>query len=148
MTPEQMSALHQRAFAPFMRGWSVSEFRALCGDPNVFAVGDAVSFALSRVVVDEAELLTLACAPEHRRKGHARACLNALTSEACARGAKRLFLDVAADNVAARTLYAGAGFEKVGRRPGYYARPAGEAVDALLLEKRFTSPASVDFTGL
>lgn len=48
-------------------------------------------------------------------------------------GATRLFLEVAEDNAAARALYDRLGFEPAGRRPRYYSRPNGPAVDALLL---------------
>jgi ribosomal-protein-alanine N-acetyltransferase len=52
---------------------------------------------------------------------------------AAARGATRLFLEVADDNAAALALYARAGFSEAGRRPGYYARPDGVRQDALIL---------------
>ena len=52
---------------------------------------------------------------------------------AAARGAVRVFLEVADDNAAARALYARAGFVEAGRRPGYYAGADGERRDALLL---------------
>jgi ribosomal-protein-alanine N-acetyltransferase len=47
--------------------------------------------------------------------------------------AKRLFLEVSADNTAAIKLYGGLGFEPVGRRNGYYRRPGGQPVDAIVL---------------
>ena len=47
-------------------------------------------------------------------------------------GAKSLFLEVGADNTAARSLYSQTGFAEVGRRPAYYARHEGFA-DALVL---------------
>ncbi|MFA4893699.1 GNAT family N-acetyltransferase, partial [Brevundimonas sp.] len=53
--------------------------------------------------------------------------------EAAARGARRLFLEVAEDNEAARALYGRAGFSEAGRRPRYYARADGSRRDALLL---------------
>jgi ribosomal-protein-alanine N-acetyltransferase len=43
-----------------------------------------------------------------------------------------VILEVAADNPAARALYARAGFREVGRRRNYYRRPARRA-DALIL---------------
>jgi len=44
-----------------------------------------------------------------------------------------MFLEVAADNLAAQSLYAGAGFNPIGRRPAYYIRSGGQAVDAVIL---------------
>jgi ribosomal-protein-alanine N-acetyltransferase len=47
--------------------------------------------------------------------------------------AKKLYLEVAADNDAAMELYRSSGFLGTGLRRGYYARPGGEAVDAVTL---------------
>ena len=54
---------------------------------------------------------------------------------AAARGAEECLLEVAVTNAAARALYAGLGYAPVGRRPGYYRRPARRPVDALVLRK-------------
>ena len=48
---------------------------------------------------------------------------------------------MAADNAGALALYAAAGFEAVGRRAGYYGRPSGGAVDALVMRRRLTAGA-------
>ena len=137
MTPEALAALHARAFAP-ARGWRAAEFAALLESPHVFAVGDTRAVALGRVAAGEAELLTLATDPDHRRCGRARACLAAFAAEARTRGATEAFLEVAADNAAARALYAADGWTETGRRPGYYPRGEHPAVDALLLTRRIT----------
>jgi len=135
MTPETLAATHARAFAGQGRGWSAAEFGDLLDSPHVFAVGDARAFALGRTITDEAELLTLATDPAHRRAGLARAALAAFEARARARGALRGFLEVAAGNTAARALYAEAGWREGARRRGYYPGPGGEAEDALVLEK-------------
>ncbi|WP_074785535.1 GNAT family N-acetyltransferase [Roseovarius tolerans] len=132
MTPDDMAACHGRAFAGQGRAWSVAEFTELLESPLVFAMGDARAFALGRVIADEAELLTLACDPAHQRQGLARACLAGFEGEAGARGAVTAFLEVAANNAPARTLYQAAGYSEVARRTGYYARGT---VDALILRK-------------
>jgi ribosomal-protein-alanine N-acetyltransferase len=54
-----------------------------------------------------------------------------------ARGVQHVFLEVDEGNDPALKLYARAGFEKVGRRPGYYVRPEGNAA-ALLLRRDLT----------
>ena len=136
MTPEAMAELHAAAFAGQGRGWSAEEFAALIGSEHVFALGDARAFALCRGGAGEGEVLTIATDPALRRQGYARRLLGGLEAEAARRGARRLFLEVAADNAAARGLYAGAGYAEIGRRAGYYARDKGAArVDALVLEK-------------
>ena len=101
-------------------------------------VSRAQGFALGRVIGAEAELISLAVAPEARRAGLGRALLGAFATAAHARGATRAFLEVAADNKAALALYAAAGWRESGRRKGYYRRPDGARVDALLFETRLT----------
>ncbi len=140
-----MAAIHAAAFAA-ARPWSMAEFADLLAQPGVFACGNARAFALTRVAADEAELLTIATDPAHRRTGLARALMRDALSGAARRGAARLFLEVAADNTAARALYIGCGFRTCGRRPRYYARAVGPAVDALVME-RTIGPGSDDDSG-
>jgi len=134
MTPEAMAGLHARAFtAP--PPWSVSDFAALLARPEVFAVVREDGFALGRAIAGEAELLTLAVQPGARRRGVGRALLAGFLEEARMRGAARAFLEVGEDNLAARGLYAAAGFMRVGRRRGYLRTPEGVAADALVLAR-------------
>lgn len=132
-----MAAVH--AVASHERAWSEAEFAALLALPGVFAVGDARAFALVRVIAGEAELLTIATRPEHRRQGLAHRLMEQWHERAQAMGADVAFLEVAADNDAARTLYAACGYAEAGRRRGYYRRSDGTACDALLM-RRALSP--------
>lgn len=92
-------------------------------------------FVLARVAADEAEILSLAVAPAERGRGLARRLLETAMHDLAARGARRLFLEVAADNRAALALYGGLGFTEVGRRRHYYRRRDGAAVDAIVLSR-------------
>ena len=94
---------------------------------------EADGFVLLQVAADEAEILTLAVRSSARRRGTGSRLVVAAGVRASAMGARRLFLEVAEDNAAARALYATLGFEPAGRRRRYYARKDGPAVDALLL---------------
>lgn len=129
-TAARIAALHAEAFdAP----WDEIAFDALIGQTGVALIEEADGFILIRTVADEAEILTLAVRPSARRSGLGARLVEQGALEAAARGATRLFLEVAEDNVAARGLYARAGFTQVGQRRRYYARPDGAAVDALVL---------------
>ena len=128
-----MAALHARCF-PDLRGWSAAEFAGLLADPTVIAATAPSGFALARVAADEAELLTIAVDPDKRGTGQGRALLAEVLARAGARGAARIFLEVAANNHAALKLYAGAGFTACGRRRGYYRLSTG-AVDALIMAR-------------
>ena len=131
---EALAATHALAFED-THSWSADEFRRLLADPSVFLVGDATCFVLGRVVVDEAEVLTLATHPDQRRQGHARSALGAFANEAATRGASAAFLEVAADNNAALALYLGADFTEIARRRGYYRRHDGAAIDAVVFSR-------------
>lgn len=132
MSPEDLARLHAAAMAP-ERPWSASEFASLLGSPGAMLLGDGRAFLIGRVAADEAEVLTLATHPGHRRQGLAAALLDRFHAEALGRGAATAFLEVAEDNAPARSLYAGAGYAEAGRRPRYYARAGRPAVAALIL---------------
>jgi ribosomal-protein-alanine N-acetyltransferase len=79
--------------------------------------------------MDEAELLLIAVAPEHGRRGVGRALLQAFIDRARRDGAIRIHLEVR-DGNAAVALYRAAGFAEAGRRRDYY-RGGGGLFDAL-----------------
>ncbi len=131
-TPAQMAATHAAAFRQD-RPWSADEFAGLLQNSGCLAVGDAQCFALVRVVVDEAELLTIATHPDHRRQGRARAVMRDWMARAADMGARRAFLEVAADNLPAIALYESVGFAGAGVRRAYYRRAGTDPADALLM---------------
>lgn len=139
-----MSHIHSVAFAP-ARGWSAAEIKSLSQAPGGFVVTSTDGFALGRAVAGEAELLTIAVDPAAQGRGQGRLLLAAFEARARGGGADVLFLDVAEDNLPARALYEAAGWQDAGRRRGYYA--AG-AVDALLLRKVFAGALPPDPQGI
>ncbi len=132
MTPQAMAKTHAAAFVQ-SRPWTAQEFSGLLSKTGVFFVGDERCFALVRCIVDEAELLTIATCPRHQKKGLARQCMAEWMPLACKKGAKRAFLEVAADNAAAIGLYTSCGFAANGRRAGYYPRQNAPSVDAVIM---------------
>jgi ribosomal-protein-alanine N-acetyltransferase len=133
------SSLHRAAFLPLgERGWPRQEMLELCASPGVSGVlllsdGKEIGFALCRVAVDEAELLTIAVDAGHRRQGAGRLLLDTVIEQVRTAGASALFLEVGADNPAACSLYEQKGFAVVGCRAGYYQRGTGPKVDALVM---------------
>ncbi|TNC51885.1 GNAT family N-acetyltransferase [Rubellimicrobium rubrum] len=132
MTPDALARLHAAAFEQD-RPWNSDEFASLLAHPGTLLLGDERASILGRVILDEAEVLTLATHPDHRRLGLAAMLLARFEQEAAARGADRAFLEVAEDNAGARALYSGFGYSEAGRRPGYYLRGANAPVAALVL---------------
>lgn len=93
---------------------------------------EVLGAALGLLQVDEGHVVDLAVMPSSRRHGVGRRLLLSLVAELRIRGARAITLEVRAGNLAALSLYRGAGFAVEGRRPRYY--PDGE--DALLLWQR------------
>lgn len=128
MTPDDLAALHARCFT-VPRPWNAYEFAELLASPRCFLLTRGAGFLLGRVIADEAELLTLAVAPEHRRDGLGRALTAEFAATSRRMQASEAFLEVAADNDAAKALYLAQCWCIAGRRPRYY----GPTTDALIL---------------
>lgn len=97
--------------------------------------GDTVAgYVGSQTVMGETDMMNIAVAPAFRRKGIARALIQALLRELARRGSRCLTLEVRASNAPARALYESLGFAQVGRRPNYYRNPKE---DALILRKEW-----------
>jgi ribosomal-protein-alanine N-acetyltransferase len=136
MTPEEMSRIHGAAFV-HERGWSAAEFEQMLAQPYIQHFSTVGGFALTRTLAGESELLTLAVAPEHQRRGIARTLLMQWLKNS-APLADTAFLDVAADNNAALKLYDSLLFQRINLRKGYYTRKGGPAVDAILMSRDLT----------
>lgn len=102
---------------PFARIWVAREASRIAG------------FLLGWDVADELHVLDLVVEPDSRRRGLGRRLLQASLEHARARQASTVLLEVRKSNHAARSLYAGAGFEPAGERAGYYA----DGEDAVLM---------------
>ena len=136
-----MAALHAASFT-MPRPWSTAEFRDLLASPRVFALtAGPQGLLLGQVVVDEAELLTIAVHPAQRQQGLGRGLVQDFLAEAARRGAASAFLEVAASNAPALALYRGCGFAETGTRRGYYHGPEG-AVDAVLMARGLVGVAA------
>lgn len=102
--------------------------------------GNIAAYALALNSGLSADLVTIGTAQSCQRCGFGRAVLDHLVAALRDMGAHELMLEVAVDNVAARNLYAAAGFATVAVRPGYYRR-AGGPVDAVAMRRDTRHPA-------
>jgi ribosomal-protein-alanine N-acetyltransferase len=132
-----IAALHA---ASFRRGWSEQEVEGLLTDRRVIThramIGSTITgFIMSRLVEDEAEILSVAVARPRRGRGLARNLLNLHLRRLAALGARAVFLEVDEHNKAAIRLYDRAGFREISRRPNYYPGAGGQAVAALVLRR-------------
>ena len=137
-TPADACALAALHAASFHHGWSEGEFERLLSDRNVLAhratAGESLTgFILSRLVLDEAEILSIAVASTGRGRGLGRQLLETHLRRLAALGARCIFLEVDEGNVSALRLYRRAGFREIGRRNSYY--EVGRASAALVLRR-------------
>ncbi|CAM2008062.1 ribosomal protein S18-alanine N-acetyltransferase [Acanthopleuribacter pedis] len=145
MTAKLTPGIDGRAFAAveataFDQPWRASQFQADLHYRG-FAIwnGDTcLAFVYAMVVAGEAELLRIACRPEHRRRGLAANLLDALLHHCRDAAVTRMFLEVADNNHGAVAFYRRHGFADVGRRKNYYATGR----DALLLARSLASENS------
>ncbi len=133
----RLAAIHASAFP---RPWSTLDFERLLGERGIMADGlflgratKPSGFVLSRIVLDEAEIITVAIAAEARGKGHARALLTPHLDALSRRGVARVHLEVEEGNRPAIALYRRAGFRETGRREGYYQKANGTKASALTM---------------
>src|SRR5580658_7161355 len=86
-----MAAIHGAAFPP-NEAWGADAFALQLALPGVFGWLDRRGgVILARVAADEAEVLTLAVAPEARRQGIGTRLFDAAMSLAASRGARTAF---------------------------------------------------------
>lgn len=94
--------------------------------------GKVVGYVGSQSVLDGADMMNLAVAPDCRKQGVGEALVKELLVHLKENKIIALFLEVRVSNLPAISLYEKLGFEQVGRRPKYYRNPRE---DALILRK-------------
>jgi ribosomal-protein-alanine N-acetyltransferase len=132
---EAMAVAHAGAFEP---GWREDEFEDLLDGAGVFGFlardeDGPLGVILCRIAAEEMEVLTVGVPAAARRRGVARALMEAALTAARTAGARACFLEVAEDNAPAAALYAGLGFHRAGLRKAYYDRGAAGTMDAIVM---------------
>lgn len=118
----------QAADAP----WSLASVQETLARPTTraFLADDPpVGHLIASCAADEGEILTLAVLPEARRRGAARQLVAACTAWWQGRDAVAGWLDVRADNTAAKALYESCGWQHIHIRSAYYR----DGCDALVM---------------
>ncbi len=113
----------------FERPWKETAFQTLLDMKSVFAYGFDDGFILCRVVLDEAEVLTICVLPRVRNKGFAKDMMQYTINRLCIMEVNVLHLEVSEKNTVALKFYESCGFLISGRRYAYYGRD-----DALLMK--------------
>lgn len=124
---DKITNLHKLCFPH--KPWSASDFADL-KKSGCEIIMSQNGFAVWRTVADESEIITIGVAPNARRSGIASAMLCIIEQNIKNSGCKKIFLEVAADNIAAQNLYKQNGYSVIGTRPKYY-----DGIDAILMAK-------------
>ena len=132
MDLDAVTAIEQASFAD---PWSAAEFASVLEvDHTIFLVADVgeksgiVGYVIAMAVLDQAEILNVAVAPESRGAGLGGGMLDAALLEVERRGAESVFLEVRVSNAPARALYLSRGFVEISRRKNYYRTPVEDAL--------------------
>ncbi|MFB9377334.1 ribosomal protein S18-alanine N-acetyltransferase [Kineococcus gynurae] len=124
--------------------WTTEMFWAELARPDrgFLVVDDGAVAGYGGVLLSgsESDLQTIAVAERLQGRGIGRRLLRALTDLAVARGARRMLLEVRADNAGAQALYASEGFAPIARRARYY-QPGD--VDAVIMRATLGRGADV-----
>lgn len=132
-----------RAFPKaYGEGWNHHQCRSMLSMPSAKLLiarrkGTICGFVISRQAADEEELLMIAVSPECRSQGVGYLLLEHMLQTARADQVSAVFLEMRADNPAAR-LYAKFGFHEIGLRKSYYTGPNKEKFDAITYKTVFT----------
>ena len=111
----------RRSFADLVTGHHVEFLVAAQGK-------EVVGYAIVLISGVESELANLAVAKVKQQHGLGTKLLDEAKGAARRRGCQEMFLEVRESNKAAISLYTSEGFQAVGRRARYYARPIEDAI--------------------
>jgi ribosomal-protein-alanine N-acetyltransferase len=116
--------------------WTSGNFTDAINSGNLCFVaqtGDQImAYAILMPGVDDAELLNIAVATAHQRKGVGRKMLLFILDQASTLGLQRTLLEVRATNLCAIALYRATGFCNIAIRRAYY-RDASGSEDAIVM---------------
>lgn len=146
---DPLQATHARNLADlhsvtFNWPWTDGEFLDMLAQPTVFGFvareltwgkSRILGFVLARAVVGEAEILTIAVAPDWQGHGLGRRLMDAVLAHAHGERVESVFLEVDETNKPAISLYRKLGFFRVGGRPDYYSDREGRKSAALVMRR-------------
>ena len=132
MTPDELAAIHASSFIT-PRPWFSAEIADILAAPTTHLFTAPHGFAITRIAGPEAELLTIAVDPAHRRLRIGKTLMDTLITHAKSAGVEEMFLEVAANNEAAQKLYQFCGFTQRATRKDYYTEPNGQKISAIVM---------------
>lgn len=138
MTPEDVPPISRLEEETFSMPWSADSFLEMIGKEDArYYVAEEDGRILGGcgvlMIAGEGNITNVVVTPEDRNRGVATAMLRHLMAEGDKEGLTAYTLEVRVSNAAAIHVYEKLGFESAGIRPGFYEKPAE---DALIFWKR------------
>ena len=134
LQPAHIDQMAEIEIECFSVPWSREALLEELDNPNAHYVvcadsaGNVVGYIGSRIVMDSADIPTVAVRPQYRRQGIGYELVNRMLEEMILRGVSSVLLEVRESNLPAQNCYARAGFVPVGRRKNYYDLPKEDAL--------------------
>lgn len=125
----QQACFHEKTPQIFEKEMQMPTMHYLC----ITKSGEVVGYVGFSVIVDEAEIHTIAVHPEHQQKGFGQRLLEYVLQTLQAQGVRKVFLEVREDNIPAQKMYTKAGFTVTYIRKKYYGTK-----DAYIMEKNLS----------
>lgn len=142
MGHEDVSAVANVEAAAYEFPWSRGIFRSCLDNGHHCWVleqgGVVIGHGILSIGADEAHVLNVCIAPRYQGRGHGTRLLQRMLDLARWHHAQRVFLEVRPSNELAHAMYEHAGFNEVGRRPGYYPARRGRE-DAIVMAMELVS---------
>jgi len=137
MIPSDVAAIAELEKVCFSDPWSADSIAYELVNPLSYWLvaeldGVVAGYVGSQSVLDAADMMNIAVAPNYRKRGIGQALVNALTDYLSKNNVIALLLEVRVSNRPAISMYEKLGFQQVGKRPNYYRNPRE---DALILRK-------------
>jgi ribosomal-protein-alanine N-acetyltransferase len=139
-----LRAVYRIAESSFPIPWPIEELRKELSRPfsmlrvlRPMSGAAIVAFSNYWRIDSELQIMNVAVAPEHRRRGYGHALLEDLIGRARQSGAQSIVLEVRRSNGPAIGLYERHGFQGIGVRPRYY---SDNGEDALVMRRSLGRP--------
>lgn len=136
MTRDDLATVANIEAAAYEFPWPRSIFKSCLDNGNHCWVlqddGEVIGYGILTTGAGEAHILNVCVAPLHQGRGHGAYLLHRLLDLARWQRVERVFLEVRPSNPLAHAMYERAGFNDVGRRPGYYPARRGRE-DAIVM---------------
>jgi ribosomal-protein-alanine N-acetyltransferase len=140
----KLAAIHEECFPNY---WNTNDFTNFFSVANTFAALIAnpdksnapLGMMVWRIQHEQADIITLAIIPSHRRRGLARKLLHYALEHMKEAKVNNIFLDVENGNAPAIRLYETHDFAYVRRRRLYYRQKDGSYTDALVMSKKLSA---------